>query len=129
MLAGVGHVVLAEDLFEYWVTEQDEHRHLVYPEPGGLLRWADLGARHRFCWLTDGDPDSWPVVTWNIYGEYEIHPVNTVTFIHDWLSGRLSVTVLGDPDPLGPWFEPYRQRDHVVVSMADSDVPPGCCHS
>ncbi|MFD0558685.1 hypothetical protein FB566_4638 [Stackebrandtia endophytica] len=34
-----------------------------WPEPGGLVPWADVNGDLLFCWRTVGDdPDAWPVV-------------------------------------------------------------------
>ncbi len=34
----------------------------VFPEPGGLLPWGDDTNGDELYWLTEGDPDHWPVV-------------------------------------------------------------------
>src|SRR6266542_3842508 len=44
----------------------EDFPHPLYPEPGGLLEWASTSNGDSRCWLTGGDPDSWPAVVWNI---------------------------------------------------------------
>lgn len=39
--------------------------HDFFPEPHGLLPWADLNDDLYLCWLTKGDPSGWPIVVFD----------------------------------------------------------------
>ena len=40
-----------------------EYPYPIYPQPGGVLPWAQRRGGDLYCWLTEGsDPSSWPVV-------------------------------------------------------------------
>lgn len=43
---------------------QGELCDLVHLELGGLLPWGATSNGDLLCWLTDGDPDTWPTVVW-----------------------------------------------------------------
>ncbi|MFE3453074.1 SMI1/KNR4 family protein [Nonomuraea sp. NPDC059194] len=96
-----------------------------YPEPGGLLEWAGTDNGDSLCWLTEGEPDQWRVVVWNPRGvAYHAHDVGAVEFLHGWLSGRISTRILSDEfvEP-SPWFEPFREREHVTITMSEGELP------
>lgn len=47
----------------YASGDHDECSYPVYPEPGGLLKWANNSNGDHCFWLTDNDdPDRWPIV-------------------------------------------------------------------
>ncbi|MFD9125831.1 SMI1/KNR4 family protein [Kitasatospora sp. NPDC059571] len=90
-----------------------------YPEAGGLLEWAGTDNGDRLCWLTQGHPDTWRVVSWNPRGwHYDAHDTNAVGFLHGWLSGRLNTTVFSANEHVTtPWFEPFRELRHVYLRL------------
>jgi hypothetical protein len=94
----------------------------LYPEPGGLLPWATTSVGTDLCWLTEGRPDRWPTAVWNVRGGGSRYDLGAVDLLHDYLSGRLRIERLGPP-PAVPWFDPYRQRREVRLSVAGSDLP------
>ncbi|MDP9843621.1 hypothetical protein J2853_002832 [Streptosporangium lutulentum] len=102
----------------------DECPYPFYPEPGGLLEWAGTDNGDSLCWLTDGEPDSWKVVVWNprnVY--YDAQDVGAVEFLHGWLSGRITTTILPGEVAASPWFEPFREREHVRIELSDGELP------
>ena len=94
----------------------------LYPEPGGLLPWAKTGDGADLCWLTEGQPDSWPTAAWNIRGGGHRYDMIATELLYRYLSGQLHVELLR-PAPAEPWFDPYRERWEVSVALAPSDVP------
>jgi hypothetical protein len=65
----------------------------VWPEPGGLLPFADSIEGDVLGWLVDGAPDDWPVTVWRRSGDQPPSlPGPLVDTLLDWLRGRL------DPD-------------------------------
>jgi hypothetical protein len=94
----------------------------LYPEPGGLLPWAKTGDGTDLCWLTEGQPDSWPTAAWNIPGGGHRYDMIAAELLYRYLSGQLHVELLR-PAPAEPWFDPYRERWEVSVALAPSDVP------
>jgi hypothetical protein len=93
-----------------------------YPEPGGLLEWASTGSGDRLCWLTEGEPDGWPVVVWNLREGAYRYDVGAVDLLHAFLGGQLEIDLLG-PTSEVPWFEPYRQRSSLSVRLSESELP------
>lgn len=55
----------------------------VWPEPGGILRWADLAGGGHVCWLAVGDdPDAWPVLVVDAGLEHPVlHPMSASRFL------------------------------------------------
>jgi hypothetical protein len=96
----------------------------VYPEPGGLLPWAGTDNGDRICWFTEGRPDTWTTVIWNPRDcDYDAHAVGAVTFLHGWLSGQISNTVLGRCHDAQPWFDPHRELSHVYLKLSEGELP------
>jgi hypothetical protein len=93
-----------------------------YPEPGGLLEWASTGTGSRLCWLTEGEPDGWPVVVWNLREGAHRSDLGAVDLLHAFLGRRLDIDLLG-PATEAPWFEPHRQRSSLSVGLSESDLP------
>ncbi|GAA2685771.1 SMI1/KNR4 family protein [Nonomuraea recticatena] len=96
-----------------------------YPEPGGLLEWAGTDNGDALCWLTEGEPDDWRVVVWNPRAvAYDEHEAGAARFLHGWLGGRISTRILSDEfRQAGLWFEPFRVREHVTLTLSDSALP------
>lgn len=52
-------------------TFDDPGPYDFYPEPGGLIPWADYEADYFLCWLPNSDdPDRWPIIA---YADPEQH--------------------------------------------------------
>jgi hypothetical protein len=41
-----------------------EPAYRIFPEPGGLLSWGSNQLGDVFWWLTEGEPEQWPVIMW-----------------------------------------------------------------
>jgi len=89
----------------------------LYPEPQGLLEWANTGNGDGLYWLTLGEPDSWPVVIWNIREGSRRYEIGAVELLFAYLSGQREVDLLGPP-PSNPWFDPFRKRVQVSFALA-----------
>ncbi|GAA1799336.1 hypothetical protein GCM10009682_21200 [Luedemannella flava] len=94
----------------------------LFPEPGGLLEWAGTGTGIALCWLTGGEPDSWPVVVFDYLYHKERYEVGAVDLLHGHFSGSRVIDGLDEP-PRTPWFDAHRDREHVYVRLSDSAVP------
>ncbi len=94
----------------------------LYPEPHGLLEWANTGDGDGLYWLTLGEPDSWPVVVWNIREGARRYDTGAVELLLGYLSGQREVQLLRPP-PSDPWFDPLRERVQVSLALADGDLP------
>lgn len=92
----------------------------LFPDVGGLLPWGCSDGGSDLCWLTEGEPNAWPVVVWNIDANYHYGP-SSIGFLIDYLSGRSNIPQLG-PVCEKPWFEPSRERVEVLVDMGHSPV-------
>ncbi|SDI35011.1 SMI1-KNR4 cell-wall [Sinosporangium album] len=104
--------------------EPDEYPYPLYPEPGGLLEWGGTDNGDSLCWLTTGEPDNWRVVVWNPRSNaYDAHDVGAVEFLHGWLSGRITSPRLPDEVEASPWFEPFREREHVYIELSEGELP------
>ncbi|GIF67475.1 hypothetical protein Ais01nite_55100 [Asanoa ishikariensis] len=94
----------------------------LHPEPGGLLPWAGTGNGVQLCWLTEGDPDAWPVVVFDFALRCDRYDLGAVDLLHGHLSGRAPVPGLGTVHAV-PRFDGSRDRDHVYVRLSDGDRP------
>jgi hypothetical protein len=63
--------------------DRDKCPYPVYPEPGGLLNWANNGNGDHCFWLVEGaDPDRWPiVVVYRADLEWERFDAGTAEFL------------------------------------------------
>jgi hypothetical protein len=81
----------------------------AYPEPGGVLPWAQTDNGDVVYWLTEGPSDSWPIVVIEArHGSYEQYALSTTEFLARLLEGTLNSRIL--PARLGgnvsPRFAP-----------------------
>jgi len=83
----------------------------IYPEPEGLFPWAVTGNGDTLYWLTEGDPDSWPIVLFDgDHMRHERYDLSATEFLAALFGGSLQSQIL--PDDLleedGPqFFETY----------------------
>ncbi|MBE1490879.1 SMI1/KNR4 family protein [Plantactinospora soyae] len=94
----------------------------LHPEPGGLLQWAGTGNGVMLCWLTEGAPDTWPVVVFDFGYHRDRYDTSAVDLLHGHLSGRRPVPGLDGTHPI-PWFDASCERDQVYVRLSDSNRP------
>ncbi|MFI6764759.1 SMI1/KNR4 family protein [Streptomyces sp. NPDC050355] len=80
---------LLEDFGPMRERRPEDHPYRFFPEPGGLLTWAVTDAAAQLCWLTEGPPESWPVVIWSRDDDYERFDSGAVAFLDGWVSGRI----------------------------------------
>jgi hypothetical protein len=72
----------------------------AFPEPGGLLPLGRTQNGDQLFWLTEGEPDGWPVVAFASRStEPERHELGLVAFLARLLSGTLPTAVF--PPELG----------------------------
>ncbi|WP_344590283.1 hypothetical protein [Actinomadura vinacea] len=85
----------------------------AWPEPGGFLPFADSIEGDYLGWLTEGDPDTWPLIVHPRHADQGPPlPGGLVDTLLDWMRGRLETEGLAvldeDDDPLEfLGFEPY----------------------
>ncbi|WP_345041493.1 hypothetical protein [Streptomyces sannanensis] len=69
---------ILQDLYEMGDTEG----YVPFPQPGGLICWAESNSGDSFYWRTSpADPDAWPVVVRTDNGEWSEFPVGAVEFL------------------------------------------------
>ncbi|MFF5894456.1 SMI1/KNR4 family protein [Streptomyces argenteolus] len=95
----------------------------LFPEPGGLLAWAVTESAAHVCWLTEGPPESWPVVIWSRDDDYERFDCGAGAFLDGLTSRRITSHLLHHAPELIPWFDPAVERDHVYVKLGDGAHP------
>jgi hypothetical protein len=113
----VAHAQTAADIYRELRSEiPDEYLLPVWPEPGGFLAFADSIHGDYIGWLTDGDPDQWPVVVWP--RDYEQGPPLATNLVDTLLAVIRGQDVPGfatldeDDDPLDfATFTPWGQVD------------------
>ncbi|MFB7109438.1 hypothetical protein [Streptomyces sp. NPDC056190] len=67
-----------QDLYEMGDTEG----YVPFPQPGGLISWAQSNSGDSFYWRTSpADPDAWPVVVRGDNGDWSEFPVGAVEFL------------------------------------------------
>lgn len=72
----------------------EEYPYPLYFEPGGLLPWGMSDSGDTYCWLTEGSPDLWPVVTVPRHSDMELFEVTMVKFIEAALRGQLESSAI-----------------------------------
>ncbi len=84
----------------------------AYPEPGGLLPWGRDDNAGVPCWLTQGQPDEWPVVILDSHysQNYSQFALSATGFLVQWLSGQIRVSFYPEDTGAGhrPLFEPFQ---------------------
>lgn len=84
----------------------------VYPDKPGLLPWGRNDLGHVLFWLTEGNPDSWPIVLSHGKSDrYERFNLGMVDFLARALPHELDSTIWPDdfPDPDTPiTFNPQK---------------------
>jgi hypothetical protein len=69
----------------------------LYPEPGGLLPWAEMDNEEYFCWVTQGPPNDWPTVVCNRALERgDAHPTGAARFLVGLFRGTVDEPFLAD---------------------------------
>ncbi|MFE6808190.1 hypothetical protein ACFVEN_42075 [Streptomyces sp. NPDC057681] len=76
--AGAREDEILQDLYEM----DDTEGYVPFPQPGGLIGWADSNAGDSFYWRTSSpDPDAWPVVVRTDNADWIEFPVGAVEFL------------------------------------------------
>ncbi|PBC83847.1 MULTISPECIES: SMI1/KNR4 family protein [unclassified Streptomyces] len=112
---------LVEDFGPLRESWPEEYPYPFFPEPGGLLTWAITDDSAQVCWLTEGPPESWPVVIWSRDSDYERFDCGAAAFLDGWISGRLSSELLHHEREAAPWFDAAIERDHVYVRLEEPE--------
>ncbi|WP_405389014.1 SMI1/KNR4 family protein [Streptomyces sp. NBC_01102] len=69
---------ILQDLYEMGDTEG----YVPFPQPGGLISWAESDSGDSFYWRTSpADPDAWPVVVRRNNGDWSEFPVGAIEFL------------------------------------------------
>ncbi|MCX2953346.1 SMI1/KNR4 family protein [Lentzea sp. NEAU-D7] len=110
---GVFHVVsekddesdlreFAERTLGYWRALRadlpDAVPHPLYPESGGLLPWGVTDNNDFLCWLTNGEPDEWPVVVTTVH-EWWTYEGTMLSFLSGILRREIVCPVLTEDFP------------------------------
>jgi hypothetical protein len=128
VLNGVGG---PEDSLDYEREEKledpEDYPYPIHPEPGGLLPWGATSNGDLLCWLTEGEPDTWRTVVWDLRGrEFEEHRTGATEFLAGWLAGRVTSELLpGVFREHSQWFDAPRAEKHVSVRLSPhtQDLP------
>ncbi|ONK11504.1 SMI1/KNR4 family protein [Streptomyces sp. MP131-18] len=94
------------------------HRLPLWPAAGGFLPFANSIDGDQFGWLTEGDPDGWPLTVWPRHADQGPPLPGTLTeVLLAWLRGTLSAEGLPgldrDDDPLEyATFEPWTDASY-----------------
>ncbi|MER5552588.1 SMI1/KNR4 family protein [Streptomyces sp. NPDC002793] len=118
---------LAADLLDDFGPLRDlypeDYPYPLFPEPGGLFAWAHTESSASVCWLTEGPPDSWPVVIWSRDDDYERFGCGAGAFLDGVTDRSITSQLLHHRTELAPWFDPDVTRDHVYVRLGDGARP------
>lgn len=104
--------------------DRERYPYPLHPAPGGLLIWGTTMNADRLCWLTDGDPEEWPVVVWSSEGWYETHRTGAAAFVEGWAGGRVRSDLLVAMEAdLAPWFNTFRPRVDRCLVLSEGPLP------
>ncbi|WP_051798803.1 SMI1/KNR4 family protein [Catenuloplanes japonicus] len=110
---------------DYRDDDPEDYPYLLHPEPGGILIWGATSNGDRMCWLTEGEPDAWPVVVWQPRGaEWQLYPTGVAEFLDGWLSGRIPEVFPAEFTATAQWFDPARELAYATVGLSRSNLPP-----
>lgn len=69
----------------------------VFPDQPGWFPWGHDPNGHWYCWLTQGEPDEWPIILLaDNYSSFQQLEMSLTSFLAGFLSDQL-VTILSDP--------------------------------
>jgi hypothetical protein len=75
----------------------------VHPEPGGLFPWGRTDRGDALYWLTEGGPETWPVVVWDGKARaFARFDRSTTQFLFQWLSGVTAPGLAPETTPSRP---------------------------
>jgi len=103
------------EFFRGMLSSYGDSRISVYPDKGGILYFGGDEYTNSLTWLTEGEPDEWPLVWFDDHmSQYEVFNMGIVEFLLEWTSGRVTPKVhkgLFDKPPLErrPLFRPSPQ--------------------
>ncbi|GAA0992020.1 hypothetical protein GCM10009555_080360 [Acrocarpospora macrocephala] len=82
-----------------------DYRFAAWPEPGGFLPWGNTIDGDHLGWLTEGEPDRWPVAIWPRHSDERVIDLTMAEFLLGWFSGDLVDSELPDLAPVDcqPW--------------------------
>ena len=84
-----------------------DYPYKVFPDSPGLLPWGGDELGHVFHWLTEGDPESWPVVIESHEGGIERIEVSLTTFLAKAFSNEIR--------PKDIWYRPFENDELIFV--------------
>ncbi|GAB7043916.1 MULTISPECIES: SMI1/KNR4 family protein [Catenuloplanes] len=123
-LAAQNRDILGEER-DYRDDDPEDYPYPLHPEPGGILLWGETGNGERLCWLTEGEPDTWPIVVWQPRGAgWTLHPGGVANFLDGWLSGRTGGVFPTEFTAAAQWFTPFTELAYATVGLSRSNLPP-----
>ncbi len=89
---------------EAYVTSKkkfpEDFPHEVYPKQGGLLPWAVTDNGDELYWITQGEPESWPIVIYETRSPFHvIYNISITDFIYKLVSRELTCPIFPDDFP------------------------------
>jgi SMI1-KNR4 cell-wall len=69
----------------------------LYPEPEGLLPWANTIDGDSLFWYTHGKPEAWPIVVAEVKSkDFEVFDLPTTSFLRQVVTGGLTSNILAE---------------------------------
>lgn len=94
------------EFVEYQVNARPTHDNVPFrrhPTHPGLLMWGGDENGNRLHWLTDGSPNSWPVIAESHEREYEQFGLCMTTFLAKALRNEIR--------PKHIWYQPFDESE------------------
>ncbi|MFI0353960.1 hypothetical protein [Actinomadura sp. 9N407] len=88
------------------LREHDSEMYRLWPEPGGFLGWGTTIEGDWFGWLTEGDPEGWPIVAdgrGNEWIDEQPLRITTTEFLLHWFSGAPDLPYMAQLWAGGEW--------------------------
>jgi hypothetical protein len=84
-----------QEIGEVWrgikADREDSVPYKIFPEVGGLLPWADDADGSMLFWLTNGDPEYWPILAVAPRSDYyQRFDMSITTFLAGCFAGTIS---------------------------------------
>ncbi len=87
----------------------------IYPERPGLLTFGCGDNRQYLFWLTEGEPDDWPILLWPPERRFLRFDMRLSEFLYRLFSGKIDGWG-GTQD--AKWFKAHRQKTRFTPSPA-----------
>ncbi|MER7503619.1 hypothetical protein AB0L05_15620 [Nonomuraea pusilla] len=85
----IGRRATHDDLLKHAVREDspEDFTLAMWPEPGGFFQWGSTIDGDAMGWMTEGEPEQWPVMVITHGDDEELLPETMTEWLAGWATG------------------------------------------